>query len=60
MDLIKLWKRLFARSSSNAVSDQMDAVLRQLERLERSVAELQKTHRIVAAVARRTFLDGID
>ena len=60
MNLIKLWKRISTRSSSAKVSDQMDEIVEQLERLQRSVVKLERTHRIVSAVARRTFFDGID
>jgi hypothetical protein len=38
----------------------MDEVLDRLERIEAAVAESKKTHRLVAAVARRLFLEGIE
>ena len=60
MNLMRLWKRIFASSSRIKLSDQISEVLEQLDRLERSVVELKKTHRLVSAVARRTFLDGVE
>jgi hypothetical protein len=41
-------------------ADRMDEVLERLGRLETAVVELKKTHRLVAAVARRLFLEGIE
>ncbi len=38
----------------------MNEILERLGRLERAMADLQKTHRLVAAVARRVFLEGIE
>ena len=60
MNLVTLCKRIFAGSISVKGSDQMGDIIERLERLQKSVVKLERTHRIMSAVARRTFLDGVD
>ena len=57
---MSLWKRDSAAVGTSRATDRTDELLDRLERLEERVVELQKTHRLVAAIARRLFLDGVE